>query len=68
MKVPEKLTANDLGGGWGSSAAVTKPTPTVSADEDFGGWTSPTTQNNTGKPKPASGFGGNDDLFSNVWE
>jgi stromal membrane-associated protein len=46
------------------------PPPKVSADEDFGGWASgasPQTSNNTNS-KPTSGFGGNDDLFSNVWQ
>ncbi|PGH11057.1 hypothetical protein AJ79_05099 [Helicocarpus griseus UAMH5409] len=74
MKVPERITANDIGSGWGSSttSAAAKPAPTVSADEDFGGWTSapppaPSTST-TSKPKSAGGFPGSDDLFSNVWE
>ncbi|KAF2638620.1 ArfGap-domain-containing protein [Massarina eburnea CBS 473.64] len=51
--------------GWGSS--------TVTQDDDFGGWSSaaPTTTAHTTHqpaPKPAGGFGGGDDLFSNVWE
>jgi stromal membrane-associated protein len=55
--------------GWGA--------PQVAQDDDFGGWssaapttsshTNPTTQSNTAS-KPAGGFGGSDDLFSNVWE
>jgi len=71
MKVPDTLTANDIGAGWGAPAPPPKATPTVAADEDFGGWTSAapvssgTTTNST---KPAGGFGGADDLFSNVWE
>jgi stromal membrane-associated protein len=81
MKVPDTITANDIGSGLGatsapsSSALTSKPIPTVSGDEDFGGWTSPlptasTSSHNqtTTKPKSAGGFGGNDDLFSNVWE
>ncbi|EAW06600.1 stromal membrane-associated protein [Aspergillus clavatus NRRL 1] len=78
MKVPDTLTANDIGAGWGapaSSAASAKPAPTVAADEDFGGWASaapvpPASITTTSKPpsKPAGGFGGADDLFSNVWE
>lgn len=55
-------------GGWGSTPAITQ-------DDDFGGWSSAapsTTQTQTQKPtnasKPAGGFGGGDDLFSNVWE
>ncbi|KAJ5825664.1 Arf GTPase activating protein [Penicillium riverlandense] len=74
MKVPDTLTANDIGSGWG---APSKQTPTVTADEDFGGWTSAApvssntmtaTSNVSSSTKPAGGFGGNDDLFSNVWE
>lgn len=73
MKVPDTLTANDIGSGWGAPAP--KPAPTVAADEDFGGWTSaspitPSAGATTGNSstKPAGGFGGADDLFSNVWE
>ncbi|PYH78183.1 ArfGap-domain-containing protein [Aspergillus uvarum CBS 121591] len=82
MKIPDTLTAHDVGAGWGaptSPAAVSKPTPTVAADEDFGGWTSAApissstvtsnnTSNTSNSSKPAGGFGGSDDLFSNVWE
>ncbi|KAJ5173135.1 Arf GTPase activating protein [Penicillium capsulatum] len=75
MKVPDTLTANDIGSGWGAPSSATKPTPTVAADEDFGGWASaapvspgPTTGNANGSSKPVGGFGGADDLFSNVWE
>ncbi|GKZ68780.1 hypothetical protein AnigIFM50267_003525 [Aspergillus niger] len=80
MKVPDTLTANDIGAGWGAPAlsAGSKPAPTVAADEDFGGWasaapisstTTTTTTTTTNAPsKPAGGFGGADDLFSNVWE
>ncbi|KAJ5460751.1 uncharacterized protein N7458_002303 [Penicillium daleae] len=70
MNLPDTLTANDIGSGWG---APSKPTPTVAADEDFGGWTSaaPVSSGTTSTTtsKPAGGFGGGaDDLFSNVWE
>lgn len=72
MKVPDTLTPNDVGHGWGApSAAASKPAPTVAADEDFGGWASaapvshPTSTSTNNK---SSGFGGSDDLFSNVWE
>ncbi|KAK2745138.1 hypothetical protein FQN57_004045 [Myotisia sp. PD_48] len=78
MKIPDTLTANDIGGGWGAtSQSTSKPAPVVAADEDFGGWATPTppppaphkTANNTGsKPKSGGGFGGNDDIFANVWE
>ncbi|KMU74223.1 hypothetical protein DIZ76_011364 [Coccidioides immitis] len=76
MRVPDTLTANDIGSGWGASSGLggssaPKPTPTVTADEDFGGWTSavPTeTSTSAPKAKTTGGFSGNDDLFSNVWE
>ncbi|KHJ31161.1 putative stromal membrane-associated protein [Erysiphe necator] len=52
--------------------------PVVSVDEEFGGWgsatTAPVTQpvattvtTSVASHKPAAGFAGNDDLFSNVW-
>ncbi|KAJ5506558.1 Arf GTPase activating protein [Penicillium expansum] len=71
MKVPDTLTPNDVGHGWGAPSAASKPAPTVAADEDFGGWASaapvsnPTSSTNNNK---SGGFGGSDDLFSNVWE
>ncbi|OJD12840.1 hypothetical protein AJ78_06620 [Emergomyces pasteurianus Ep9510] len=74
MKVPDTITANNIGSGWGSPSptSTTKPMPTISTDEDFGGWTSAPppapTSSATSKPKLAGGFSGNDDLFSNVWE
>ncbi|KAL6816150.1 hypothetical protein V8C40DRAFT_254582 [Trichoderma camerunense] len=43
------------------------PAPKVAADEEFGGWTSstgPTTSGTAAK----GGFGGDEDLFSNVWQ
>lgn len=52
--------------GWGA--------PQVAQDDDFGGWSSAAPTNpqptTTAQPpsKPAGGFGGSDDLFSNVWE
>jgi stromal membrane-associated protein len=47
--------------GWGAPAG---------GDDDFGGWSSaaPQQTTTTQSAKPAGGFGGNDDLFSNVWE
>ncbi|KAI9886079.1 MAG: hypothetical protein M1823_002097 [Watsoniomyces obsoletus] len=51
--------------------------PEISADEDFGGWSSAAPappakpsapQTAAGGNKAAGGFGGSDDLFSNVWE
>ena len=58
------------GGGGGFTPAVSGP-PKVSADEDFGGWSSaaPATPgaSSTGA-KPATGFAASEDLFSNVWQ
>ncbi|KAL2835231.1 stromal membrane-associated protein [Aspergillus cavernicola] len=80
MKLPDTLTANDIGAGWGASTSSKPPAPSVTEDEDFGGWASaapvPTTTrtsnatstNANTSSKPAGGFGGSDDLFSNVWE
>ncbi|KAI9926867.1 hypothetical protein ASPWEDRAFT_748384 [Aspergillus wentii DTO 134E9] len=73
MKVPDTLTASDVGAGWGaptSPGISSKPAPAVATDEDFGGWASaaPISTTNSGPSKPAGGFGGSDDLFSNVWE
>jgi len=55
-------------GGFGTTSA-----PKISADEDFGGWNSaapvtPAANPSSQVKKPAGGFGGSDDLFSNVWE
>ena len=75
-------TTNDFG--WGSpgiasgsfasqsivpGASGFNTAPQVSADEEFGGWSSggATTTTST-TTKPAGGFGGSDDLFSNVWQ
>jgi stromal membrane-associated protein len=58
-------------------AAAPAKSPAWGGDDDFGGWSSaaPATSSSTaaqGKAqggKPAGAFGGgNDDLFSNVWE
>ncbi|KAI9659594.1 MAG: hypothetical protein M1831_003675 [Alyxoria varia] len=68
-------TATDLGG-WNTGPSITASTstpaaPKVTADEDFGGWetnaSAGTSTSQAGIPK-AGGFGGSDDLFSNVWE
>ncbi|KAL8810153.1 MAG: hypothetical protein Q9200_002806 [Gallowayella weberi] len=82
-KASATATANDFSS-WGNSTTSTnsnlgtggfKETPKIAADEDFGGWNSaapetpaaakPPAQSST---KPSGGFGGSDDLFSNVWE
>ncbi|KAI9806565.1 MAG: hypothetical protein M1833_003752 [Piccolia ochrophora] len=73
----------NIGGGFGTAPSPAK----VSADEDFGGWSSAagTATNDTGgnsgskSSQPSNqftnqssgskgGFGGSEDLFSNVWE
>lgn len=55
------------GGGFNTGAHVA---PKVSADDDFGGWSSaaPVTPAANAGSKPASGFGASEDLFSNVWQ
>lgn len=59
------------GGGGGFSAANAGP-PKVSADEEFGGWSSAAPPMTPITPatsaKPTSGYTANEDLFSNVWE
>ncbi|KAK1850737.1 hypothetical protein CCHR01_06638 [Colletotrichum chrysophilum] len=65
-------------GGWGASGSFASTpivpgasggfstAPKVAADEEFGGWTSSTTPAaGSGSAKP---IGGNEDLFSNVWQ
>lgn len=70
---PARITPNDISGGWGepiSSASKAKATqPTVTADEDFGGWTSASTTQTpiSGPPKGNGGFGGSSDPFDNPW-
>ncbi|KAK4444632.1 hypothetical protein QBC34DRAFT_180511 [Podospora aff. communis PSN243] len=82
---PAPAPVNDFG--WGSSgntsSFASQPivpgasggftvAPKVTADEEFGGWTSsaPTTSTTStaGGAKPAGGFGASEDLFSNVWQ
>jgi stromal membrane-associated protein len=58
------------GGGGGFTPASTIP-PKVSADEDFGSWssTAPVSPSvGATASKPATGFTPSEDLFSNVWE
>lgn len=58
------------GGGGGFTPASSAP-PKVSADEEFGGWSSaaPVTPGaGSTATKPATGFAASEDLFSNVWE
>lgn len=71
-------TSNTQSPAFGSNfASNSKPTPKVTPDEDFGGWSSaaPVTPAASNPPpvqnKPTGGgqFGGtSEDLFSNVWE
>ncbi|KFZ07107.1 hypothetical protein V501_06783 [Pseudogymnoascus sp. VKM F-4519 (FW-2642)] len=83
---PAQAAANDFG--WGSGPPLASQsivpggngfsqagsTPKVSADEEFGGWSSappaaPVTKTSHNAPKPVAGFGAaSEDLFSNVWE
>ncbi|ESZ89854.1 hypothetical protein SBOR_9760 [Sclerotinia borealis F-4128] len=82
---PPQTNAGDYGGwgglsnqsivpGTGGSFNTIASAPKVSADDDFGGWSSAApasaTQATSGAVKPAGGFssGGGEDLFSNVWE
>ncbi|KAF4342382.1 zinc finger Gcs1p [Fusarium beomiforme] len=80
---PPKPAANDFGWGNTGGAFANTPivpgasggfnpiaSPKVSADEEFGGWTSsgPAASGGGGQSKPSGGFGGDDDLFSNVWQ
>jgi stromal membrane-associated protein len=58
------------GGGGTYNSTGSAPPPKVSADEDFGGWSSaptPAAPASNTQSKPAAGFGASEDLFSNVW-
>ncbi|KAL9603828.1 MAG: hypothetical protein Q9219_000937 [cf. Caloplaca sp. 3 TL-2023] len=77
-KSPAIATTSDFSS-WGQSNSVggsgVKPTPQITADEDFGGWNSaaPVTPAAANPPapsstKPSGGFAASEDLFSNVWE
>ncbi|EXJ95169.1 hypothetical protein A1O1_00288 [Capronia coronata CBS 617.96] len=70
---PAHITPNDISGGWAEpiSSVASKPVqqPTVTADEDFGGWTSAQSPG-AGPPPPkgtSGGFGGAADPFDNPW-
>ena len=78
-----KPSGNDFGwGSSGGAFASTpivpgvaggfNPAPKVAADEEFGGWTSstatPAATSGNAPAKASGGFGGDDDLFSNVWQ
>ncbi|KAH8704999.1 hypothetical protein BGW36DRAFT_310394 [Talaromyces proteolyticus] len=72
MRMPDTLTSRDIGAGWGAPSNPSKAAASVAPDDDFGGWTSaaPVSSSSTATSKPSTGGlgGGNDDLFSNVWE
>lgn len=79
---PALTKASSSGLGWGGSSFAStpivpgsgggfNPTPKVAADEEFGGWassTGPSAGSAAAPSKPAGGMGGDNDLFSNVWE
>ncbi|KAF1981952.1 ArfGap-domain-containing protein [Aulographum hederae CBS 113979] len=66
---PAPAASSDFG--WGSSTTPAKSGPAeVTADEEFGGWSSAapvTPAAGKGQGTGTGGFGG-DDLFSNVWQ
>jgi stromal membrane-associated protein len=75
-KPPERITPNDISGGWGqpmSSAQNSKPTTarqaSITADEDFGGWASAASPAAAAPPAKQGGFsgGGGSDPFDNPW-
>ncbi|KAM4063039.1 putative GTPase activating protein for arf domain-containing protein [Hirsutella rhossiliensis] len=83
LKSPEsvKSPASNMSWGGGGAFASTpivpgtgggfNPAPKVTADEEFGGWASsagPSGAGGVAAPKPSGGLGGDDDLFSNVWQ
>lgn len=57
-------------GGSGGFAPANNGPPKVSADEEFGGWSTaaPVAPASKGPAKPATSFAASEDLFSNVWE
>jgi stromal membrane-associated protein len=66
------LASQSIVPGGSSGFSTTTTAPKVSADDDFGGWSSaapatPATGTTSGA-KPATGFAASEDLFSNVWE
>ncbi|KAG5945453.1 hypothetical protein E4U53_006701 [Claviceps sorghi] len=83
-ELPKSAAAVDFGWGGASSAFSStsivpgasggfSPAPKVTADEEFGGWASSTGNPSTGAAtaataKASGGFGGDEDLFSNVWQ
>ncbi len=71
-KPPAHITPNDISSGWGepiSSSQKTGQNPTITADEDYGGWTSASTNQTPTAPAVISsgGLGGASDPFDNPW-
>lgn len=71
-KPPAHITPSDISNGWGEPMSSTQKSgqvPSITADEDYGGWTSASTnQTPTAPPKkPSGGFGGASDPFDNPW-
>ena len=69
---PKMSTSSARFGQSGRGFGQTTASPQVSADEEFGGWSSappaPAVTQTSQPAKPAAPFAANDDLFSNVWE
>ena len=75
-KPPSHITPNDISGSWSSPISSDKQAgraPKITADEDFGGWTSASasasaTQTPAAGPSKANAaFGGSSDPFDNPW-
>jgi stromal membrane-associated protein len=68
-KPPSRITPNDISGGWGAPISSAKNPPTITADEDFGGWTSASATQTpaTGLSKTSGGFSSASDPFDNPW-
>jgi stromal membrane-associated protein len=68
-KPPSRITPNDFSDGWAAPLSSAKNPPTITADEDFGGWTAASTTQTpaTGPSKSTGGFGGASDPFDNPW-
>ena len=70
-KPPAHITPNDISSGWGEPISSSKKpgqVPSVTADEDYGGWTSASTNQTPTAPaaKPSGGLGASDP-FDNPW-
>lgn len=63
------LSSQSIVPGGSGFTTTSKAQPQISADEDFGGWSSaaPVTPA-VGVSKPAKGFAASEDPFANVWE